>query len=316
MPVIVLMIALLLCPGLAAAQGRLVVAGGVCVDGPAITLSDLARAEGEDALAFMAVSGRQPLLASPRFDGARANLSGPKLRELIMERLGPNMPRLDVPDQVQVQRGGQLIETARLLPAIDNFLTSALAKYEGETQIRDYRIGDYLFLDEKVPVQIRIVPAGNVAPGRISLRLEAVAENGRVVQNFTGTVFADVWKTVPCAARVLNRGDILEAGLVGFARKNLAFLPRPAWDGRNLPLRMTSPVGQGQVIMAEAVESIPVVAKGKVLTLIYEGKSLKLTAPVESLEEGGIGNTIKVRNLQSRRIVAARILDAETALVP
>jgi flagella basal body P-ring formation protein FlgA len=313
---IVALLALLLCPGLSSAQDRLVVAGAVCVEGPAITLRDLARAEGMQAEAVLAAAGDRPLLASPKFDGARASLNGPRLHELIVQRLGPNLPPVEVPDQVQVQRGGQVISTLALLPSIDKILTTSLAGYEGEVQIREHRIADYLFVAEKTPVQIRVVPVGTPAPGRISLRLEAVAGDGRVVQGFTGTVFADVWKTVPCAARVLNRGDVLEPGLVGFARRNLAYMPRPAWDGRGLPLRMTAPVGEGQVISAEAVEPIPVVSKGQLLTLVYEGNSLKLSVPVESLEDGGIGSTIRVRNMQSRRVVAARIVDAETALVP
>ena len=314
MRLFVLLLLLLSVP--AWAQDRLVVAEAVCVDGEAISLRDLARAEGVQAEAVLAGTGDRPLLASPKFTGARANLNGARLRELIMQRLGPNLPPIAVPDQVQVQRGGQVISGRSLIPGIDKILTNALAQYEGDVEIREHRIADYLFLEDKTPVQIRVVPVGTPAPGRISLRLEAVGEDGRVVQSFTGTVFADVWRTVPCAARVLNRGDVLEAGLVGFQRKNLAHMARPPWDGRGLPLRMTGAVGEGQVISAEAVEPIPVVAKGKVMTLVYEGNSLKLTVPVESLEDGGIGSTIKVRNMQSRRVVAARIVDAETALVP
>ena len=316
MRVLVVLLAMLFCPGLAQAQDRLVVAGAVCVDGPVITLRDLARAEGMRAEAVLAGAGDKPLMAAPKFDGARASLNGPRLRELIEHRLGPALPQVVVPDQVLVQRGGQVIGSRSLYPAIDKILTTALARYEGEVQVREHRIPEYLFVDEKTPVQIRVVPVGTPAPGRISLRLEAVTAEGRVIRNFTGTVFADVWKTVPCAARVLNRGDVLEAGLVGFARKNLAHMARAPWDGRNLPLRMTAPVGQGQVISAEAVEPIPVVSEGQLLTLVYEGESLKLTVPVESLEDGGVGSVIRVRNMQSRRVVAARILDAETALVP
>jgi flagella basal body P-ring formation protein FlgA len=307
---------LLLSPGLALAQGRLIVAGAVCVDGPAITLNDLARAEGEEAKTLLAGIGAVPLLASPKFDGARVNLSGPRLRELIAQRFGTALPPLDVPDQVQVQRGGQVLSALAMRPAIDKILTSALAHHEGEVEIREHRMADYLFISEKGPVQVRVVPVGTPAPGRISLRLEAVAEDGRLIQSFTGTVFADVWKTVPCAARVLNRGDVLEPGLVGFARKNLAYMAREPWDGRNLPLRMTAAVGEGQVISADAVEFIPVVAKGQILTLVYAGETLKLTVPVESLEDGGIGNTIRVRNMQSRRVVAAQVVDAETVRVP
>ena len=316
MRLLALLLVFLLCPGLAAAQGRLVVAGAVCVDGPAITLNDLVRAEGEEALGLLAGIGSEPLLASPKFEGARANLSGPKLRELIKQRFGPGLPPIEIPDQVQVQRGGQVVSGLAMRPFIDKILTNALAHYEGEVEIREHRIADNLFISEKVPVQVRVVPVGTPAPGRISLRLEAVDESGRVVQSFTGTVFADVWKTVPCAGRVLNRGDVLEPALVGFERKNLAHLARAPWDGRGLPLRMTTAVGEGQYISADAVEPIPVVVKGKVLTLIYAGATMKLTVPVESLEDGGIGSIIQVRNMQSRRVVAARIVDAETAQVP
>jgi flagella basal body P-ring formation protein FlgA len=310
------LLTLLVLPGMAIAQDRLVVSGAVCVDGPAITLMDLARAEGPRAEAVLAGAGDRPLMASPRFEGARASLNGQRLRDLIVRRLGPNLPPVEVPDRVQVQRGGQVIRSAGLYPEIDKILTTSLAYLEGDVQVRDHRIADYLFLEEKTPVRMRIAPVGTPAPGRISLRLEAVTEDGRVVQGFTGTVFADVWKTVPCAARVLNRGDELNAGLVGFARKNLAYMSRPPWDGRGLPLRMTGPVGEGQVISSDVVEPIPVVSKGQMLTLVYKGDYLKLSVPVESLEDGGIGSTIRVRNVQSRRVVAARIVDAETALVP
>jgi flagella basal body P-ring formation protein FlgA len=316
MRALMVLLVLLLPAGLAAAQSRLVVAGAVCVDGPVITLADLARAEGPEAQAFLAGVGREPLLAAPKFDGARTNLHGPRLADLIRQRFGSGLPPLDVPDQIQVQRGGQVMASASLLPAIDKILTNALAPYEGEVEIREHRIAAHLFLAEKTPVQIRVVPVGKPAPGRISLRLEALAEGERVVQSFTGTVFADVWKTVPCAARVLNRGDMLEPGLVTFARMNLAYLPRPPWDGRGLPLRMTGPVGEGQLISAEVVEPIPVVAKGKVVNLVYSGRTLTMSVPAESLDDGGIGGTIRVRNMQSRRVVAARIVDAETAQVP
>ncbi|NLW81038.1 MAG: flagellar basal body P-ring formation protein FlgA [Desulfovibrionales bacterium] len=307
---------LMLFPVLAQAEGRLILAGAVCVDGPVLRLADLARAEGDGAVAAMASIADRPLLAAPRFDGARANLSGSRLKELIIQRFGPGLPEIEVPEQVQVQRGGQVISAVAMREDINKILTQALAHLEGEVEIRDYRIADYLFIKDKTPVQIRVVPAGVLAPGRISLRLEALNREGGVVQSFTGTVFADVWKTVPCAARVLNRGDVLEPALVTFARKNLAYLPRPCWDGRGVALRMAAPVGEGQVIAAEAVERIPEVVKGKVLTLVYAGQHLRLSVPVESLEDGSIGSVIRVRNVQSRRMVAARVVDAETAQVP
>lgn len=303
-------------PGWAGFDDRLVFSGAVCVDGPVITLAHLAQAEGEDALAVLQRIGEEPLLAAPKFDGARATLSGSKLRALILSHFGSDLPPMEIPPQVQVQRGGAVVDSRTLRPTIDKILTQALQQYGEDVEVRDYRINDYLFVNDANPFQMRVSPVGTPAPGRISLRLEAVTSSGQVVQSFTGTVFADVWKAVPCAARVLNRGNILDPTLVTFVRKNVAYLPRPAWDGRGLQLRMTAPVGEGQVIYADAVEPIPVIQKGQVVTFAYEGKMLKLTVPVESLEDGGIGQVIQVRNVQSKKVVAARVLNADTVLVP
>lgn len=310
------LVLLLLLVAVPAAAERLVVPEALCVNGPVITLAHLARADGAQGQAVLDRLGAEPLLAAPKFDGARATLNGPRLRELIWQRLGPGLPEIVVPEQVQVQRGGQVFDARRLQPAIDKVLTQALAHYEGEVEVREYRVADFLFVTDERPAQIRVSPVNTPAPGRISLRLEAVAEDGAVLQKFTGTVFADVWKTVPVAARVLNRGNTLEPELVSFARKNLAYLPRPAWDGHGLPLRMRSAVGEGQVITADAVEAIPVVSKGQTLTLVYSGRTLTLSVPVESLEDGAVGSVIRVRNMQSKKTVAGRVLDAQTVQVP
>lgn len=307
---------LLFCSQPVFASGKLVITGALCIDGPVITLADLARAEGQDAVDALTSIAHEPLLASPKFEGARATLHGPKLRELIVQRFGTALPPISVPDRVQVQRGGQVVDTQSLRPAIDKILTTALESYEGEVEFREYRLADYFFLNSKEAVQFRVSPVGTLGPGRISLRLEAVNEEGVTLQSFTGTVFADVWKTVPCAGRVLNRGDILEPGLVTFARKNLAYLSRPPWDGQGLPLRMAGPVGEGQPITMDAVEIIPLITKGQVVTMVYAGDMLTLTVPAESLEDGGAGSRIRVRNVQSKKTVIARIIDDQTVQVP
>lgn len=314
--VVVLALLLWACPGWGGLDDRLIFSGAVCVDGPVITLAHLARAEGGQAQAVLQRIGAEPLLAAPKFNGARATLSGAKLRELIVARFGADLPLMDIPPQVLVQRGGAVVDSRALRPSIDSFLTQALQSYGEDVELRDYRISDYLFVNDANPFQMRVTSVGAPAPGRISLRLDAVTPSGQVVQSFTGTVFADVWKTVPCAARVLNRSNLLDPTLVTFVRKNLAYLSRPVWDGRGLPLRMTAPVGEGQVIFADAVEPIPVIQKGQVVTLLYEGQTLKLTVPAESLQDGGIGQVIQVRNVQSKKVVAARVLNADTVVVP
>jgi flagellar basal body P-ring formation protein FlgA len=51
-----------------------------------------------------------------------------------------------------------------------------------------------------------------------------------------------------------------------------------------------------------------VVAKGALVTLILQTPSMRLTARGRALDEGGIGDSIRVANAQSRTVVAGVVL--------
>jgi flagella basal body P-ring formation protein FlgA len=103
--------------------------------------------------------------------------------------------------------------------------------------------------------------------------------------------------------------------LITWKNQNMAYLGNRAWDGKGGPWRVVAPIGTGQPIMKSSIEPAPVIARGDKVSLVYNGKNLKLIVPVESLEDGGVGQTITVRNLQSQRKVIATVVDAQTVLV-
>jgi len=63
------------------------------------------------------------------------------------------------------------------------------------------------------------------------------------------------------------------------------------------------------------VEPVPVVERGRTVTLVYEGPALRLAVPAQILEDGGVGSRVRVRNLQSQRVVVARVVDSATVRV-
>jgi flagella basal body P-ring formation protein FlgA len=70
-----------------------------------------------------------------------------------------------------------------------------------------------------------------------------------------------------------------------------------------------------QVIYKTDVASIPTVRKGSIVTLLYEGPTVRLTTQVEALSDGSAGETIALRNVQSRKEVYGLIRDATTATI-
>jgi hypothetical protein len=59
----------------------------------------------------------------------------------------------------------------------------------------------------------------------------------------------------------------------------------------------------------------PVVRPGQRVQLMEESSGLRLTVPVVCLQPGALGQKIRVRNLATRRVVVARVLDKDQVRV-
>jgi flagella basal body P-ring formation protein FlgA len=151
--------------------------------------------------------------------------------------------------------------------------------------------------------------------GRLSVRLFVRESDGQIRQKLTGTVFVDCFADIPCAARGMNRDDLLDHSQIIYKRMNLAGLRGEPWDGRGGPWRLVRPIPVEQVIYSTDLASIPTVRKGEVVTVLYEGKSVRLTALAEAMSDGMAGESISVRNLQSRKEVFGMVRDAKTVLI-
>jgi flagella basal body P-ring formation protein FlgA len=74
-------------------------------------------------------------------------------------------------------------------------------------------------------------------------------------------------------------------------------------------------VGQGQVIYTENLEAVPVIAEGDEVRLVFEGRNVRLEVPAEAMGDGRVGQMIKVMNLESERVVSAKVRDETTVTV-
>ncbi len=311
---VVFFVALLASP---ASAGRLVVAEALCLPATAeaITLGHLAQAEGEDAAAFMERWGQTPLLPAPGGVGRRSTVDGSKLRQALARAVPAPAPELVLPEQILVQRGGQVLAVGPMLPALERALVEHLTPAGGEVRLRDWRLPAWLFLASERPARVRLVPPAPGA-GTVAVHLEAVDEAGAVIGSLSGTVVAEVWAEVLCAVRSLARGEVVGPEAVVRRRVNLTQGSKPVWDGTNLGnVRVRSQVPAGAVFWAEMLEPVPVVERGRTVTLVYDNGRLRLAVPAQSLEDGVVGGTVRVRNLQSQRVVAGRVVDAATVQV-
>ncbi len=300
--------------GTVEADWRLEIMPAAAVSHQQVLLGDLARPLGSiPAERWEALAGT-PLWQAPVAPGEQQRITREVLARLLLQTLGPVARLCMLPPYIVIQRGGAVMDAGDLGRLVVENLTPRVRAMDGEAELRDMRLPEYIFLDDRMDtVQLSVI--GELDPGRLSLRFEVTAPDGNVRRRHTGQVFLDLWVTAPVAARPLNRGDVLGPDLVTHKRVNAAYLRGEPWDGRDFKLRVSSPVGTDQVIYAEGLELVPTVAKGDTVILVYNGRYVRLSVDAEVMADGSAGEYIPVRNLQSRRQVMAKIRDGDTVEV-
>jgi len=68
----------------------------------------------------------------------------------------------------------------------------------------------------------------------------------------------------------------------------------------------------GRLVSMSRIEKMPVVEKGATVAIVGRSGRLEIRARGIALQNGNIGQTIKIRNIDSRKIVAARVAGSGT----
>lgn len=283
------------------------------VSGPTVLLGEVSEPVGQMPPDVWRELAARPLWPSPVDAGRPMIVNKVRLGQALRSALGDTADLCLLPSSMALQRGGTVLRDDDLRALVVRTMTPQLGSLGGEASFSDFRLPPYAFLEHQQQ-QVVLEPL-QPAPGRLSLRFAVVELDGRVVRRFTGTAFLDLWMTVPCAAQPLNRGDRLDVDKVTWARKNIAYLRAAPWDGRGGPWQLQRPVGAGQVVYQDEVAPNPAVQRGSILTLLYESSALRLAVQAEALADGMPGETIQVRNLQSRKQVYATVRDGSTVVV-
>ncbi|UCD17753.1 MAG: flagellar basal body P-ring formation protein FlgA [Candidatus Zixiibacteriota bacterium] len=74
-------------------------------------------------------------------------------------------------------------------------------------------------------------------------------------------------------------------------------------------------IGKNRILTSSMVEQIPAVVSGEKVAIVYSSGGLDIATHGTALESGYIGDKIKVKNDQSRKIITATVTNAETVEV-
>jgi flagellar basal body P-ring formation protein FlgA len=300
--------------GTTEAPWKLRIKEAASVAGPKVLLGEIAEPIGElDPRKWDELAATE-LWPSPSARSRPLAVNKDKLQKVLKHFLGDVASLCVLPPRLVLKRGGVAYDEQQLRQIVVNTLTPLLSGLDGEASLREFQLPSFLFLNDPNN-SLKVQPSGDVGPGRLGMRLMELDTTGRTRRSVSAGVFVDLWKEVPAAARPLNRNESLTPELITSVRKNMAYLRSGVWDGLGGPWRVKNPIGAMQVVYASSLEPLPEVRKGDTVTLVYEGSRIRLSTTAEALADGGRGESILVRNMQSGREVSARVRNADTVSV-
>ncbi len=167
---------------------------------------------------------------------------------------------------------------------------------------------EVLPLDARLRLQpctdAKIEPRGKQTHGRIPVSVRCLAPKNWSIF-MTGSVTAML--PVIVTRQPISRGDILTTDMIASEPQDLS-------DLRSLYYTETSSVlgkeakrnfAAGSVIFANQIKQPLAVSRGQRVQILARRGAVQISSQGEALENGAIGDQIRIRNLQSERIVYA-----------
>lgn len=167
------------------------------------------------------------------------------------------------------------------------------------------------------PVEMRILaPNRGITPGPRRFLL-AVEVGGEEVKRVWVETTIRVFDEVVVTSRPLAHYEAISLDTVRLERRDLSTLSTRAFTkieevvGR----QAARAIEVNETLTPSAVELPRVVRQGSTVTLVYESAGLRVEMRGRAGEPGKVGDTIRVENPSSGKVLEGRILDAHTVRV-
>jgi flagellar basal body P-ring formation protein FlgA len=242
-------------------------------------------------------------------------------RGQVQEALSRQAPQLAAtnwlgPDRIRVTRRARAFAEADLLELLTATLQREYIKDKGQLELRLTRPWTTVSLpDEPLTLQVLDLPSSGVTPACI-VRFELRTAH-EVAGAWQASLQARVWRDLWVASGPLKRGAPLSHAALARERRDVLTLrdtPAEVEPG-DANLEVAEQIPAGAVLYARALKVRPVVHRGQNAEVCLQDGSLAISMKVEVLEDGAPGQTVRVRNPESRRELRGKVLNEHVILL-
>lgn len=218
----------------------------------------------------------------------------------------------------------RVLVTRRLRPLhegeLRQGLTAALqrehVKDKGELELRLARPWPVAWVpDDPLTLKVLDLPTTGVSPNFI-LRFELWTGEERVGA-WQLAVQARIWREVLVARAPLKRGQLVREADLILERRDVLSLREPLTETAlsDGTLELVEHVASGQPLLARSVRVRPLVFRGTLVDGLLQSGALSISLKVEALEDGLLGQKVRVRNPKTRREFYGIVHHEQTVVV-
>jgi len=220
-------------------------------------------------------------------------------------------------ESVRVSRRLRPLGEKEALQLLTSVLQQQYVREQGELELRLARAWTAITIpDEPFTVKVLDLPTTGVANAFIT-RFEVETAHGEHVGSWQASLQARVWREVWVARSPLKRGDSVRGADLTRERRDMLVCREPfaEFAADDLSLELIESIPSGTPLLARLIRPRAVVRRGQSVAATVQDGSLMITLKVEALEDGALGQIIRVRNPLSRRDLHGKVLDGQNILV-
>jgi flagellar basal body P-ring formation protein FlgA len=285
------------------------------VNADTVLLGDIARISGSDKRLVgeleQIVIGRAPLPGQTR--ELDADIIQLRLKQHDVD---PASVDLQVPEKLTLARGQQEASPATIEALIGDFVRQKIRPHYPTARVKEIQLpGPIILAKGQVSYQV-LAPRTADYLGTIPLQVLCYV-NGQLEQKVWVNTKVEAMIDVVVTKRVLGRYQPImdeDLDLQSMDMADLAsdvILDPEAVIGK----RTVRAIPADMVLRSDLVELPPLVRRGDIVTLVAESESLKVTTLGEVRKTGRLGERIQVTNVDSRKVLYGRVVDAKTVKV-
>lgn len=284
------------------------------VKGPLMTLGDIADINGDDTERIARLQAVK--LGNAPLPGNNTVLTG----ELISMRISASSADFSdvtwqLPEKVTVSTLSQTLIGQSVADCAIQAVKQQLGT-DGDTTVEaaglpmdtNYRVGD-LSLKVEMPRNIRYN-----GPTLVKVN---VSLDGQKVAAETVRLNIKMFKEVVVATKSILPHEVFSGDSVKLERMDISRLPHGFLTDVNKVVGLSArrTISPGMVLSSTMLDRPVVIKRGDKVTIIARVGGTEITAPGQAMQDGSEDQIIRVQNLNSQKIISAKIIDESSVLV-